>query len=109
MLEYQLWILQGAYFEEVVVLVVAVLFFLCLLFFVDFIVLSLEVEVFCAANTAVPESSERPRAAVISFFIWEDLLNLKLCVSTYVLPLLYWQTPGEATRNFTHVARLRSR
>jgi hypothetical protein len=72
MLEYQLWILQGAYFEEVVVLVVAVLLlFLCLLFFVVFVVLS--VEVFCAAKTAVPESSERPRAAVMSFFILGDI------------------------------------
>lgn len=83
--------MKGTYLDEVVVLpvldVLEPLLFLCFLVWVLFIVLSLEVEeVFCAANTAVPESSERPRAPIIIFFIWGYLLIynfvLALCASS---------------------------
>jgi len=60
---------QITYLEEVVVLAVLLVFLLFLCLWVLFIVLSvLAVEVFWA-NTAVPESSERPRAAIMIFFI----------------------------------------
>jgi hypothetical protein len=56
---------------EVEAVPVAVLLFLCLCdFFVLFIVLVsvLPVDVFWA-NTAVPESNDKPRAAIMIFFI----------------------------------------
>jgi hypothetical protein len=52
---------------EVEVVSVLLLFFF-LLFLVLFIVSVLPVEVFCA-NANVPESIERPRAAIMIFFI----------------------------------------
>jgi hypothetical protein len=53
----------------------------------------LPVEVFWA-NTAVPESRDRPRAAIMIFFIFEISPRL-VVIAHSCSQRLYWQTNGE--------------
>ena len=83
----------------VLVEVEPVLVLLVLLCFFDFFVLFIElvsvlpVEVFCA-KTTVPESSERPRAAIMIFFIFEISPNF-FVIALSCSQKVSWQTDSE--------------